>query len=126
MFTKDFNAALASAKSIDEVASKLNLPVEQAKDVNFNTFSIPGSNNEPAVIGTVSAMNAKTMSKPIRGNEGVFLVYVESVNQAPAPKDFKEQQKTQMASMQPRADYEVFDALKETANIEEHLVKFGY
>jgi hypothetical protein len=26
--------------------------------------------------------------------------------------------------MQPRVDYEVFDALKETANITEHLVKY--
>lgn len=125
-FVEEFNAALTAGTTVDALASKFGLSIEQAKDVNFNTYSIPGSNSEPAVIGAVSAMKDKTMSKPIVGNEGVFVVYVESVNAVPAPKDYKEQQKTQTTTLQSRVDYEVYNALKEKANVEEHLVKFGY
>lgn len=126
MFITEFNTAMASAKTIDALSTKIGLAVEQAKDVNFNTPSIPGSANEPTVIGMVSAMKAKTMSPPIKGNEGVFLVYVESVTPAVAQKDYKEQQKNQLSALQPRVDYETYEALKENANITEHLVKFGY
>jgi peptidyl-prolyl cis-trans isomerase D len=124
MFTKEFNDAMAGGASIDAVASKMKLPVEQAANVNFNTTSIPGSTNEPVVVGTVSAMKAKTMSKPLMGREGVFLVYVDAITDAPAVKDFKTQQSMEIQQMQPRVDYEVYDALKQTANITEHLVKF--
>jgi len=126
MFAAELTAAMATANTIDALSTKTGLAIEQAKDVNFNTYSIPGSASEPAVIGTVSAMKAASMSKPIIGNEGVFVVYVESVKPVTAPKDYKEQQKTQMGAIQPRVDYEVYDALKENANISEHLVKFGY
>jgi peptidyl-prolyl cis-trans isomerase D len=124
MFTKELSDALAGGASIDAVASKLKLPVEQAPGVNFNSSAIPGSANEPVVVGTVCAMKEKTMSKPLEGREGVFVVYVDAITKAPEQKDFKAQQAMEMQQMQPRVDYEVYDALKQTANITEHLVKF--
>ncbi len=126
MFTKEFVAAMAGNASIDAIGASLKLPVEQAPNVNFMTNQIPGSNSEPAVMGTVSVMKAKTMSKPIAGKEGVVVVFVESVVDAPVLKDFKGPQKSQMQNIQPRVDYEVYNALKENANIVEHLTKFGF
>lgn len=124
MFTKEFNDAMAGGASIDAVASKMKLTVEQAPNVNYTTAAIPGSTNEPAVIGVVSAMKASTMSKPVKGREGVFLVFVDAVTPAPAQKDFKAQQTNEISQMQPRVDYEVFDALKENADIVEHIIRF--
>jgi peptidyl-prolyl cis-trans isomerase D len=124
MFTKEFNDAMAGGASIEAVAAKMKLAVEQAPNVNFNTAAIPGSANEPAVIGAVSAMKAKTISKPIVGKEGVFLVMVDAVTPAPPVKDYKAEQTQEISQLTPRVDYEVFDALKQTANITEHLVKF--
>lgn len=124
MFSKEFNDAMAGGATIEAVAEKLKLAVEQAPNVNFNTTAIPGSTNEPVVAGAVSAMKAKTMSKPLAGREGVFLVYVDAVIPAQAQKDYKTQQSMDIQQMQPRVDYEVYDALKQTADITEHLVKF--
>ena len=124
MFTKEFNDAMAGGADINAVAAKLKLAVEQAPNVNFYTAAIPGSTNEPAVMGVVSTLKAKTMSKPVTGREGVFLVYVDAVTPAPEQKDYKAQQTMQISQMQPRVDYEVFDALKENANISEHIVRF--
>ena len=126
IFTKEFTTAMAGNANIDAIASAMKLPVETANNVNFMTNQIPGSNSEPAVIGTVTAMKAKGMSKPVAGKEGVFVVFVESVVDAPALKDFTGPQKSQMQNIQPRVDYEVYNALKENANIVEHLTKFGY
>lgn len=124
LISKDFASAMTGGVQIDALASKMKLAVEQAPNINFNTNAIPGSASEPAVIGAVSVQKAKTISKPIAGKEGVFVVSVESVVDAPAQKDFKMQQTTTISQLQPRVDYEVYDALKENANVVEHLVKF--
>lgn len=126
IFTKEFTAAMAGNANIDAIGAAMKLPVEQAPNVNFMTNQIPGSNSEPAVVGTVSAMKAKGMSKPIAGKEGVVVVFVESVVDAPVLKDYTGPQKSQMQNIQPRVDYEVYNALKENANIVEHLTKFGF
>ena len=123
MFAAEFKA-LGTAVSIDEAAAKLKLNVEPAQQINFNSTSIPGAGNEPAVIGAVSVQKAKTLSKPLVGKEGVFLVQVESVTEAAAQKDYKAQQTEAITKLQPRVDYEVYDALKVNANIEERLFKF--
>ncbi len=121
MFAKEFAAA---GSTLDAIASKMQLNIEQAQNVNFNTAAIPGSNSEPAVIGAVSVQKAGTLSKAIGGKEGVFMVFVDAVTPAPAQTDYKAQQQMQNMQMQPRVDYEVYDALKENANVTEHLVKF--
>ena len=64
------------------------------------------------------------MSRPLVGKDGVFTVYAEAVTAATAQKDYKTQQTSAITQLQPRVDYEVFDALKVNANITEHLVKF--
>jgi peptidyl-prolyl cis-trans isomerase D len=126
IFTKEFVSAMAGNVSIETISANMKLPVEQAPNVNFMTNQIPGSSSEPAVMGAVSVQKAKTMSKPIAGKEGVFVIYVDSSVPAPVLKDYSGPQKSQMQNIQPRVDYEVFNALKENANIVEHLTKFGY
>jgi len=125
MFIKEFEA-LQKGATIEAIASTMKLNVEQAQSINFNTYSIPGSSSEPTVIATASVLKAKTMSKPIAGNEGVFLVYVDATNDAPALTDVKAQQNMQTMQAQYRVDNELYEALKEKADISEHLVKFGF
>lgn len=126
IFTKEFETASAGVTTIDAVSAKMKLLIEQAPSVNFNTNAIPGSSSEPKIMGAVCVQKAKTFSKPLAGKEGVFVVYVESITEAPAQKDYKTQQASAISQMQPRVDYEVYDALKENANVVEHLVKFGF
>ncbi len=125
MFIKEFETASKGA-TIEAVANTLKLNIEQANNINFNTFSIPGSSSEPAVIAAASVLKAKTMSKPLIGNEGVFLVYVDAATDAPALTDVKGQQNMQTSQMQYKVDNELYEALKEKAEITEHLVKFGF
>ena len=123
-FTTEITAAMAGGATIDAIAAKLKVAVEQAPTVNFNTTAIPGSANEPVVTGTVAAMKGKSMSKPLVGKEGVIVVQVDAKTDAPAQKDYKAQQTQMVSQMSSRVDYEVYDALKKNANVEEHLVRF--
>lgn len=121
----ELQEALAGNTTIDALATKLNIPLQQAQAINFSTNALPGSSNEPEVIGLVTVQKAQTLSKPIIGKEGVFVAYVVSKKEAPAQKDFSGQQKGAMTEIQGRVDMEVYDALKENANIKEHFLKFN-
>jgi peptidyl-prolyl cis-trans isomerase D len=123
-FAKEMSDAMAGGVTIDALGAKLKTDVGAAQNVNFTTSAFPGGTDEPAIIGAITAQKANTLSKPLIGREGVFVVYVESTTPAPAQKDYKMQQATEISGIQPRVDYEVFDALKENAHVEEHLVKF--
>ena len=122
---KEFNDAMASGKTVEEIAGKLKLQVSQpVPNVNFNTAGLPDLGNEPLLVGTVAAMKAKSMSKAIAGSEGVFTVFVDAKTDAPAQKDYKAQQTAQLAQITQRVDSEVYEALKKNANVTEHLVRF--
>ncbi len=122
---KEFETALAGNTSIDVVANKLNTPVQQADNVNFANNALPGLSDEPSLIGNICAQKPQTLGKAIVGNEGVFIAYVVSKTDAPAQKDYSAEQKTELGQIESRVDYEVYEALKDNANIKEHFIKFG-
>ncbi len=73
--------AIEGKSSLQAVASQLNAEVSNASNINFNSFSVPGLGAEPAVLGTVAALEANKISKPIAGNNGVYVVNVTSVSE---------------------------------------------
>lgn len=125
-FTADLNAALTGAKSVDDVAKKVNEAAADANQVTFNTFSIPGIGMEPAMLGVASAMKANQLSQPIKGASGVFVLVVTSVEEAPVPQNLTEQKTKIQTGVASRVDYEVFEALKEKAEIVDNRAKFNY
>ncbi|HET6225009.1 MAG TPA: SurA N-terminal domain-containing protein [Bacteroidia bacterium] len=123
--SKELEPALASG-SIDAVSAKAQAPVMEAQNVNFSMNALPAQANEPGVIGQIVTLKPQTLSKPIVGKEGVYVAYVTARREAPAPKDYNAQQRGAMVEAQVRVDYEVYNALRENANIKEHFLKFGY
>src|ERR1019366_2748509 len=108
LFAKELNTAMAGGSLITAIATKMQLKLGQAENINFKANAIPGAGNEPGVIGAISVQKAKTMSKPLAGKAGVFVIYTASVTDAPALKDYKAQQASAMSQLQPRVDYEVY------------------
>lgn len=125
-FIAEFNTKASSAKSLNEIASKMALNVEKADNLTFSSYNVSNIGREDALIGTACAMKAGLISKPIKGDNGVFVVSVASVNEGTLPKDFKNKQKELEQMSGGRVDYELYDALKEKANIEDHRGKFDF
>ncbi len=125
IFTSEFNTAITAANNqIDGLAAKMQLGVEQAQNINFTSATISGAGNQANIIGAVSAQKAKTMSKPLAGKDGVFVIYVDALTEAPTQKDYKMQQSAAVSQLVGRVDNDVYDALKASANIVEHLAKY--
>ena len=79
---------------------------------------------EPAVVGAIVTMKPNTVSAPIKGMNGVYVVSVNSFTEAVMPKDIKEKRQQVTQQLQQRASYEVSNALREKANIEDRRGKF--
>ena len=74
----------ANATSIEVLASKLGVAVTPIPGVNFANPYIGNSNRgEPAVVGAVAGLAQGKVSNPIKGNDGVFVVVVESKKPVP-------------------------------------------
>ncbi|MES2132457.1 MAG: SurA N-terminal domain-containing protein [Bacteroidota bacterium] len=125
-FIAEFTSKAGSAKTVDEIANKLNLIPEVADNLTFAAYNVAAIGREDALIGTATAMKAGSISKPIKGDNGVFVVSVSTINEGALPKDFKGKQKEMEQSSGGRVDYELYDALREKANIEDHRGKFDF
>ncbi|HWS01642.1 MAG TPA: peptidylprolyl isomerase, partial [Prolixibacteraceae bacterium] len=65
---------MAGKTDLPSLASSLGVTVGQAQDINFESYSIPGLGIEPAVAGVASALEPGTVSKPVAGLNGVYVV----------------------------------------------------
>lgn len=123
-FVKEFTAKSGSAKSIDDIASKMILTVEKQENLNFASFNVVNLGREDALIGTAAGLKAGAISKPIVGENGVFVVTVYNVNEAQSLVSLNDVRMQTEQVLGGRADYEVYNALRDKANVEDHRAKF--
>ena len=127
VFMSEFASKASGAKSANEVATKMGLSPETSNNLTFASFNIgSGLNREDALIGAVAAMKVNSISAPIKGDNGVFVVNVTSVTETAAPTNLKAKQQELEQMSAGRVDYELFEALKDKANIEDHRGKFDF
>lgn len=121
-FMEEFDAARAG--DIQSIADKMNLPVEVKENVLFSSAAITGLGREPALIGTISGMETGDISKPVKGEQGVYVVYLESRAQASAQNNLANNERMLNSALSSRVDFEVYEALKEKAEIVDNRAKF--
>jgi peptidyl-prolyl cis-trans isomerase D len=109
--------------SLEDIGRKMNLNVQEATQVNFRSYSIPGAGSEPALIAAASSGKEGIVSGPVTGNNGVYMFYVNSLTEAPA-QDLKLLQERMSSTFQMRGSYEAYEALRKGANIIDKRYKF--
>ena len=119
----EFNSQISSAKTIDDLATAMTLTTEQVNTMAFSSNAIPGG-FEPNVVGAFYGMEKGQLSNPVLGNNGVYVVYADDFIASTAPKDLTALKKQLEGQLQPRANFEATNALKELADIEDNRAKF--
>lgn len=122
MFMEEFEAAKAG--DIQTIADNMNLPAEVKDNVAFSSPAISGLGREPKVIGATFGIEVGDISKPIKGEQGVYVISLESKTETPANPSFTNNGRILNSSLSSRVDYEVFEALKEKADITDNRSKF--
>lgn len=130
--TKDKKAALIAAdfeknsqggKTLDEVASAMGLTVQEATQINFRSYTVPGAGNEPALISASTAAKQGVVAGPVKGENGVFMLTVNSSTPA-NNEDLKQIRDRLAATYQMRGSYEAYEALRKAANVVDKRYKF--
>ena len=114
----------ASASTLDAIAQKLNQTVVEAGNITMANNFIVGLGNEPNVVGNVFALKPNQISKPIKGENAVYMFLIKSINEPSPTNDYSTNVKQIGDQRRMRSDNEVFSALKEKANIEDNRGKF--
>ena len=123
LLSKKASDAAQGKSDMYAIASALNTNVGTADNVDFNTFSVPGLGLEPALVGTVTAMGTGKISKPVEGNNGVYLAKI--VTETPVPGvDAKMEQTRLSQNVFYKASSQAFESQRKKAEITDKRAKF--
>lgn len=112
------------ATTVDAIAQKLNVTAGDADNVNFSNPYIMGIGNEQNVVGTIFGMKQGQTSKPLKGDNGVTVVMVKSFTEPAATTDYSANAKQVLDQRKSRSEYEIQNALKEKADIQDNRGRF--
>ncbi len=106
-----------------EIAAAAEGSVNIASNINFNSMTLPGLGTEPVVIGTVTALEPGTISKPIIGNNAVFLAKVTNIEEGDET-DVDGEKARLLQALGFRASYQAYEALKGEVEVVDNRSKF--
>ena len=111
------------ASDINAVVSALGTDLK-TQEITFSTATLTTFGNEPRVIGVMSAMEQGELSGPIDGNLGVYVAQVQSVKPYAELPSYAQQQARSQGVLRRQVQNQVYEALKEQAEIEDNRPKF--
>lgn len=122
---KHFVEKMSNKSNLDDVASSIENGVIMDAEVTFGINSIQGGGgNEPEVIGKLfTNIPVGSMTKPIKGKSGVYVVVVEGVSEAPETTDFTIDRMNIRVARRGAADSGVIKALREKADVKDNRRK---
>jgi peptidyl-prolyl cis-trans isomerase D len=120
-----FNSKKGGAATIEQYAAALKLPVMVSTDVSFASPFIQNAGMEPSVVAAATTLKPNSISNPIRGINGVFVVNVTSVNQASGLVDYRSSLNRLSSMFQSKVNYGALEYLKKDADIKDfRFIKF--
>lgn len=122
--SEKLQAAANGASSIDQVGQKAGAPVVPIQNIVFANPVLPGVAQENKLVGSIFGSQPNKVSKVIEGTQGVYVYVLDGfVNPAPLTNSVREKQQIGQAILQ-RADNQIFEALKDKANVKDYRAKF--
>lgn len=125
--TEIITAKIGSAATLEAVASAVAQPITHVDSLQFSSPYIPNMGAEPKVVGYAfdKQLVGKSVSAPVGGNDGVFVLKVENVSaKANYNVDIDQARQTMLQSQESIIQRAGADALKKKAKITDDRAKF--
>jgi peptidyl-prolyl cis-trans isomerase D len=114
----------SSGSTIDQVAQKNNTNVVPVQNIVFANPAIPGLSLEYKLIGTIFGSQPGKLSKPVEGQHGAYVFVIDNfINPTPLNNAVRIKEQIGQALLQ-RSQGQIFDALKDKANVKDYRAKF--
>ena len=116
--------ARISGATLEDIAASESQTVQTALAVTMKSPTVSGAGNEPMVVGTAFGLGEGTVSKPIQGNTGVFIVQVTKLTPAPELPNYQAAANRIVTAKATTVDTALLEALKKAAKIEDNRATF--
>ena len=116
--------AANKGKSMDELAKDNNVTVSSASALSVKSPTIPGAGSEPTVVGRAFTMKEGDTSNLIEGNSGIFMISLTKKTEAPKLENYSTYANTLKTTNAARVNTEVYNALKDGAEIVDKRATF--
>lgn len=115
---------IAGASDLSGVVNKISgVSIETAQGVNLGNANIQGKGAEPKVVATAFATEVNTVSAPVTGNTGVFVVKPTSKD-APAVGNIATVKTQNQSSIRSQVRSRLMQALRKTADVDDNRARF--
>lgn len=105
------------AGSVQDIATALGQTVRSVQEVSFDAPTVAGLGREPKVQAAAAILEQGKTSKPIVGDQGVYVIEIKERKTTPSEMDYSPIQFNEANSQRGRVDFSVFEALKNAAKI---------
>ena len=116
-------AAKMNGSTLEEIAKSVGVEVKTSNNSSLSTSNIEGIGSEPAVVGRAFGIGENTISPPVTGNSGVFVVKLKSKTEAPLPENFDQQKQAALGQLRGNARNRVNSALVKTSGMKDNREK---
>lgn len=113
-----------SGTTLEEVAKNNGVATLTAAAVNMKNPTLSGAGVEPKVVGTAFGLEEGTVSKPVVGNKGVYLVQVTKITPAAKLENYQPMVNRLSLTRANAVQTKAYNALKEAAEIEDNRPSF--
>ena len=110
--------------NLKDLAAKENATIKSANSINMKKPTIAGIGNEPLVVGTAFGLNESDISKPLLGNNGVYVIQVTNKTPAISLDSYQASANRVGRSKENAVNTQLYNALKEAAEIEDNRAVF--
>lgn len=123
MLEAKMKKSLEGVNSIDQLAQKMGTQAADAADIAFSSYIVPNVGIEPALVAAATSIKPNTISKPIVGLNGVYVL--QQTGKTVDPAFSIESEKVRISSMNgQRSVYQSYEALRKAAEIEDFRYRF--
>ncbi|MBA2408205.1 MAG: SurA N-terminal domain-containing protein [Chitinophagales bacterium] len=122
--TTKLSAATSLNATLESLAVSENQPVKTTENVMFANAYAENIGYEPKVIGQIFSLKENSISKPIAGEQGVFVVSVKELSKPSPIADYNSFTQQLLTSLQPRVQYGLTEALKKSVKIQDDRYLF--
>jgi peptidyl-prolyl cis-trans isomerase D len=123
LISAEFKKNETSGKTLDDIARTMGLTVQEATQITFRSYTVPGVGTEPALIAASTVAKQGVVTGPVKGINGVYLLTANNITAAQG-EDIKLLQSRLKATFQMRGTFEAYEALRKGAKIIDKRYKF--
>lgn len=121
---KYISEKLAGVKSLDEAAQITGTQIQSVEKVTLSDYRFGNAGAEPAVIGAALALADNTLSEPLKGNMGVYVLKTGVKTTAAGEFNADEEKQMLSARYAYSLPYQAISLMEEQADVEDNRANF--